>query len=142
MSKIQSHVDCSHESSKAARAKCRRSRAKFADAFTALLAEPEMTIIQSEEVAVPSEEEEFITVEAPEEPPSFIPERVTAENWKEYKETPVRITFLADEETESEIASGVLIVGWGKRWIDYRRPDGEGVKRTSGDWKKVMTMES
>src|SRR3546814_16142576 len=39
MTKIQSHAECSHASSKTARAKCRRDRAKMADDFSSVAAE-------------------------------------------------------------------------------------------------------
>lgn len=120
MSKIQSHAECSHENSKAARAKCRRSRAKFADAFTAALTEPAVT-----------------TIEAPE--PPFESVRVTAENWREHKEDRVRIAVQIDDDTQSEVASGVHVTGWGKQWVNYASPIGK-TKRVAVTAIRVETL--
>lgn len=119
MSKIQSHENCTHESSKAARAKCRRSRAKFADAFSAALTDGTATV--------------------PTAPPVFEPVRVTADTWREYKETPVRIATQIDDETQSEIATGVYLTGWGKQWINYTNDEGK-TKRASITCVRVTTL--
>jgi len=111
MSKIQSHATCSHENSKAARAKCRRNRAKFADALMAAITEPAV-------------------IETP--APVFEAVTVTAGNWREHKDTRVRIFTRVDDDTQSEIASGVKITGWGKQWINYETADLR-VKRTAAD---------
>lgn len=119
MSKIQSHANCEHVNSKAARAKCRRSRAKFADAFSAALSEG-VTEVQA---------------------PAFVPERVTAENWRDYRETPVRIAVRLDDEKESEVATGVKISGWGKQWINYVNDEGK-TKRTAISCTYAETVEA
>lgn len=116
MSKIQSHAECSHASSKTARAKCRRDRAKMADAFSSLATEFGNVQIGTAEVVVPE--------------PVFEPVRVTAENWREHKEDRVRIAVRLIDDEESEVASGVTITGWGKQWINYRTPEGK-TKRTA-----------
>jgi hypothetical protein len=121
MSKIQSHAECSHENSKSARAKCRRNRAKNADAIAAF--EAELAVIGAA-IAEPA------VIETP--APVFEAITVTAENWREFAETRVRIFTRVDDETQSEIASGVTITGWGKRWINYRTAD-EQIKRAAAD---------
>src|SRR3546814_6047541 len=77
MTKIQSHAECSHASSKTARAKCRRDRAKMADAFSSVAAEFGNVQMGTAEVVAPE--------------PVFEPVKVTAENWRDFRETPVRI---------------------------------------------------
>lgn len=124
MSKIQSHENCTHESSKAARAKCRRSRAKFADVFAAI----------ADEALTAAE-----TIETPE--PAFEAVRVTAENWRDHKETRVRIAVRISDDEESEVASGVKITGWGKRWINYVTADGS-TKRTAVTCTYAETIEA
>lgn len=118
MSKIQSHENCTHESSKAARAKCRRSRAKFADAFASALTDG-------------------TAIETP--APVFEPVRVTADTWRDFKETPVRIATQIDDETDSEIATGVYLTGWGKQWINYTNDEGK-TKRASITCVRVTTL--
>lgn len=118
MSKIQSHENCNHESSKAARAKCRRARDKFADAFASVLSEG-------------------TAIETP--APVFEPVRVTAETWRNYKETPVRIATQIDDDTQSEIATGVYLTGWGKQWINYTNEEGK-TKRASITCVRVTTL--
>lgn len=117
MSKIQSHANCEHVNSKAARAKCRRSRAKFADAFSAALSEG-VTEVQA---------------------PVFEPVRVTRENWRDFKETPVRIATQIDDDTQSEIATGVYLTGWGGRWINYTNDEGK-TKRADVTCVRVTTL--
>lgn len=119
MSKIQSHANCEHINSKAARAKCRRSRAKFADAFSAALADT------TPEIQAPA--------------PVFEPVRVTRENWRDFKETPVRIATQIDDDTQSETATGVYITGWGGQWINYTNDEGK-TKRTSVTCVRVTTL--
>lgn len=119
MSKIQSHENCTHESSKAARAKCRRSRAKFADAFASALTDG--------------------TAIVPTASPVFEPVRVTADTWRDFKETPVRIATQIDDETDSEIATGVYLTGWGKQWINYTNDEGK-TKRASITCVRVTTL--
>lgn len=119
MSKIQSHENCTHESSKAARAKCRRSRAKFADAFASALTDGTATV--------------------PTASPVFEPVRVTADTWRDFKETPVRIATQIDDETDSEIATGVYLTGWGKQWINYTNDEGK-TKRVSITCVRVTTL--
>lgn len=121
MSKIESHANCTHESSKAGRAKCRRSRAKFADAFASALTDGTATVI------------------VPTASPVFEPVRVTADTWREYKETPVRIATQIDDETQSEIATGVFLTGWGKQWINYTNDEGK-TKRASITCVRVTTL--
>jgi len=124
MSKIQSHADCSHEPTKAGRAKCRRARAKFADALMAAIAEPATTTIETPEPAVIEWE----------------PTRVTADNWREHKDDRVRIAVRLSDDEESEIASGVKITGWGKQWINYEAADGK-IKRTAISCTYAETIE-
>ena len=118
MSKIQSHANCNHDNSKAGRAKCRRSRAKFADVFAAIA-------------------DEALTAETPS--PVFEPVRVTRENWRDFKETPVRIATQIDDDTQSETATGVYITGWGGQWINYTNDEGK-TKRTSVTCVRVTTL--
>lgn len=122
MSKIQSHENCTHESSKAARAKCRRSRAKFADVFADAL-----------------NEHAAGTATVPTASPVFEPVRVTADTWRDFKETPVRIATQIDDETDSEIATGVYLTGWGKQWINYTNDEGK-TKRASITCVRVTTL--
>jgi len=121
MTKIQSHAECAHENSKAARAKCRRARAKFADALMAAIAEPAV-------------------IETP--APVFEPVVITADNWREHKEERVRIFTRVDDETQSEIATGVKITGWGKRWVNYETPDGQTKRAAADSTTGVETIES
>lgn len=116
MSKIQSHAECAHASSKSARAKCRRDRAKMADAFSSLASEFGNVQIGTAPVVEPE--------------PVFEPVRVTAENWRDFRETRVRIAVRLTDDEESEVASGVHITGWGKQWINYASPIGK-TKRTA-----------
>src|SRR3546814_5077971 len=88
MSKIQSHAECSHASSKTARAKCRRDRAKMADAFSSVAAEFGNVQMGTAEVVAPE--------------PVFEPVKVTAENWRDFRETPVRIAVRLTDDEESE----------------------------------------
>lgn len=119
MSKIQSHANCNHDNSKAGRAKCRRSRAKFADAFSAALTEGVATV--------------------PAASPVFEPVRVTRENWRDFKETPVHIATQIDDDTQSEIATGVYLTGWGARWINYTNDEGK-TKRADVTCVRVTTL--
>jgi len=121
MSKIQSHENCAHESTKAARAKCRRSRQKFADAFTAALATP-ATIIEQPE-------------------PVFEAVTMTADNWREHKDERVRIFTRVSDDEQSEIATGVKITGWGKRWINYATADGQTKRAAADSTTGVETIE-
>jgi len=123
MSKIQSHESCIHPSSKSERAKCRRQRSKFGDVLAAVFAETAGTA----------------TIETP--VPVFEPVRVTRENWKDFRSTPVRIATQIDDETQSETATGVSLIGWGARWIDYRNDEGK-TKRTAVSCVRVTTVEA
>lgn len=111
-----SHENCTHDNSKAGRAKCRRNRAKFTDAFAAVL---------SEAIETPA--------------PVFEPVRVTADNWREHREDRVRIWVQIDDETESEVASGVRVTGWGKQWVNYASPIGK-TKRVAITALRVETL--
>ncbi|QEQ93669.1 hypothetical protein SEA_ZUKO_91 [Streptomyces phage Zuko] len=120
MSKIQSHENCTHPATKAGRAKCRRSRAKFADAFSAALTDG-------------------TAIETP--APVFESVRVTKETWREHKDDAVRIWTQIDDETESEIATGVKITGWGKQWVNYEDAEGK-TRRASVTCVRVATVEA
>src|SRR3546814_15743410 len=72
MTKIQSHAECSHASSKTARAKCRRDRAKMADAFSSVAAEFGNVQMGTDEVVAPE--------------PVFEPVKVTDEHWRDFRE--------------------------------------------------------
>jgi len=123
MTKIQSHADCTHENSKAARAKCRRSRARFAAELALAFSEPAAVVIETPE-------------------PAFKPVDVTRENWKEFALQPVVLfTIMEDEDEEAPIAEGVKIIGWGKQWVDYKLADGK-VKRTSAKSLGARTMKN
>lgn len=113
-----SHANCTHDNSKAGRAKCRRNAAKFADAFAAAMEE---------------------TVAIPQPAPVFEPVRVTADTWRDFKETPVRIATQIDDDTQSEIATGVYLTGWGKQWINYTNDEGK-TKRASITCVRVTTL--
>lgn len=119
MSKIQSHANCNHENSKAGRAKCRRSRAKFADVFAAIA------------------DEALTATEAP----AFVPENVTKDNWRDFKETPVVLFTRIDDDTEAPIAEGVKITGWGARWVNYVNDEGK-TKRTAVTCLGARTVEA
>lgn len=121
MSKIVSHANCTHSSSKAGRAKCRRDRAKFADVFSAVLGETAGTAIQT-----PA--------------PVFESVAVTAENWREFREQKVVLFTRIDDDTEAPIAEGVFITGWGKQWVNYASPIGK-VKRTAVTCLGARTVE-
>lgn len=118
MNASQSHANCIHPATKPARAKCRRARAKFADALTAALTE---------------------TVEAP--APVFEPVRVTVDTWRDFRDVPVRIATQLDDETQSEHASGVKLSGWGKQWVNYINDEGK-TKRVSVTCVRVFTVEA
>lgn len=118
MSKIQSHANCNHDNSKAGRAKCRRSRAKFADVLSAALNEAGTATVET---------------------PVFEPVRVTRETWRDFKETPVRIATQIDDDTQSETATGVYLTGWGGQWINYTNDEGK-TKRTSVTCVRVTTL--
>jgi hypothetical protein len=121
MSRIVSHENCQHASTKAARAQCRRHRAKFADVFSAVLGETAGTAI-----------------EAP--APVFEGVAVTAENWREFREQKVVLFTRIDEDEEAPIAEGVFITGWGKQWVNYASPIGK-VKRTAVTCLGARTVE-
>lgn len=123
MSKIQSHENCNHESSKAARAKCRRGRAKFADAFSAVLAEN----IDGTAIETPAPEFESVDV--------------TRENWREHTDDAVVLFTRIDEDEEAPIAEGVKITGWGKQWVNYVNDEGK-TKRTAVTCLGARTIES
>lgn len=123
MSKIQSHANCDHTSSKAARAKCRRSRLKFADVLSATLNEAGILTAQ--------------TVETP----AFVPVNVTRENWREHKESPVVLFTRISDDEEAPIAEGVKITGWGARWVNYVNDEGK-TKRTAVLCLGARTIES
>lgn len=118
-----SHENCTHASSKAGRAKCRRARATMADAFAAVLGE-----------AV----EAGTAIETPE--PVFESVAVTAENWREFREQKVVLFTRIDDDTEAPIAEGVFITGWGKQWVNYASPIGK-VKRTAVTCLGARTVE-
>lgn len=122
MSNYTSHENCAHASSKAARAKCRRSRNTFADALTAVIAEPGVT-----------------TVEEP--APVFQSQAVTAENWREFRDQKVVLFTRISEDEEAPIAEGVYITGWGKQWVNYASPIGK-TKRTAVTCLGARTIES
>ncbi len=121
MNEIVSHNACDHESSKAARAKCRRSRAKMADAFSAVLGEAAGTAIET-----PA--------------PVFESVAVTAENWREFKDQKVVLFTRISDDEEAPIAEGVFITGWGKQWVNYASPIGK-VKRTAVTCLGARTVE-
>ncbi len=118
MSKIQSHENCNHESSKAARAKCRRSRAKFADAFASAL-----------------------TDGTPIETPVFESVNVTRENWRDHADSPVVLFTRISDDEEAPIAEGVKITGWGKQWVNYVNDEGK-TKRTAVTCLGARTIEA
>lgn len=121
MSKIVSHENCNHESSKAARAKCRRARATMAEAFAAVLGETHGTAIET--------------------PAAFVAENVTRENWRDFADKPVVLFTRIDEDEEAPIAQGVKITGWGKQWVNYVTADGTR-KRTAVTCLGARTVES
>lgn len=118
MSKIQSHENCTHASSKAARAKCRRSRARFANELALAMAEPE-------------------TIEAP--APVFESVAVTQENWREHKSDQVEIFVRVSDDEESVVATNAYITGWGARWINYTVQGTN--KRTANSCTGARTVE-
>jgi hypothetical protein len=79
------------------------------------------------------------TIETP--APVFEPVRVTAENWREFRETPVRIAVRLTDDEESEVATGVKISGWGKQWINYVNDEGK-TKRTTISCTYAETVEA
>ena len=116
---MMNHNECQHPSTKSERAKCRRQRAKFDGALAAVIAES-------------------VTIEAP--APAFVSIDVTAENWREHKESPVVLFTRIDDDTEAPIAEGVKITGWGKRWVNYQTADGK-TKRTAVTCLGARTVE-
>jgi hypothetical protein len=120
MSKIQSHENCNHESSKAARAKCRRSRAKFADAFASALTDG-------------------TAIETP--APVFESVNVTRENWRDHADSPVVLFTRISDDEEAPIAEGVKITGWGKQWVNYVNDEGK-TKRTAVTCLGARTIEA
>lgn len=118
-----SHENCTHASTKAGRAQCRRARAKFADAFSAVLSE---TLAGT-------------AVETPE--PAFESIRLTADTWRDHKETPVKISTMIDLDTESVIVERAKITSWGKRWINYTPEGGTLTRRCAADTtSRVFTL--
>jgi hypothetical protein len=122
MSKIVSHANCTHESSKAARAKCRRSRDKMAEAFAAVLGETA-----------------GIAVETP--APVFESVNVTRENWRDHADSPVVLFTRISDDEEAPIAEGVKITGWGKQWVNYVNDEGK-TKRTAVTCLGARTIEA
>ena len=123
MSKIVSHENCTHESSKAGRAKCRRDRAKFADVFSAVMGEA----VAGTAIETPA--------------PVFESIDVTRENWRDHADSPVVLFTRIDEDVEAPIAEGVKITGWGKQWVNYVNDEGK-TKRTAVTCLGARTVES
>lgn len=114
---ITSHANCQHASTKPERAKCRRQRAKFGDVLAQVF-----------------EEKAAATA------PAFVSVRVERDTWRDFKETPVRIATQLDDETQSEIATGVKLTGWGGQWVNYTNDEGK-TKRASVTCVRVTTVE-
>lgn len=119
-----SHENCTHASSKAGRAKCRRDRSKFADVFSAVLGEAA---------------EAGTAVETP--APVFVAENVTRDNWRDFADKPVVLFTRISDDEEAPIAQGVKITGWGKQWVNYVNDEGK-TKRTAVTCLGARTVEA
>lgn len=117
MNATTSHMNCAHEATKSERAKCRRQRAKFGDV---------LALVFEERAAATA--------------PAFESVRVERDTWRDFKETPVRIATQLDDETQSEIATGVFLTGWGGQWVNYTNDEGK-TKRASVTCVRVTTVE-
>lgn len=122
-----SHENCTHASTKAGRAQCRRNRNKLSDAFASVAAEFGNVQMEGVEIEPPA--------------PVFVAENVTRDNWRDFADKPVVLFTRIDEDVEAPIAEGVKITGWGARWVNYVNDEGK-TKRTAVTCLGARTVEA
>ena len=133
MSKIRSHEGCSHASTKAARAKCRRDRVKWDSMMDAVITEAASTkTLQSQKIELPAPivlddatavKELFDEVES-EGALDMTGTHVSRLNWKDVKDYRVEMKIRVDGSEGSSTRVG-KITGWGEKKIRFISDEGK-----------------